>query len=103
MKVPCLLTTKLLSAPSIGAPVRPRVIINAAMSVDGKIALPDGQAIRLSNDEDLQRVHQLRAQVDAIVVGIGTVLMDDPKLTVKRELASGRNPLRVVVDSDGRT
>ncbi len=103
MKVPCLLTTKLLSAPSLGAPVRPRVIINAAMSVDGKIALPDGQAIRLSNDEDLQRVHQLRAQVDAIVVGIGTVLMDDPKLTVKRELASGRNPLRVVVDSDGRT
>lgn len=73
------------------------------MSVDGKIALADGKAVRLSNEEDLRRVHRLRATVDAILVGIGTVLKDDPKLTVKPEFASGRNPLRVVVDSDGRT
>jgi len=83
--------------------VRPRVIINAAMSVDGKIALPDGKAVRLSNDEDLRRVHSLRAAVDAILVGIGTVLMDDPKLTVKSEYAKGRSPLRIVLDSDGKT
>ena len=84
-------------------PVRPRVIINAAMSVDGKIALSDGKAVRLSNEEDLGRVHRLRAEADAILVGVGTVLMDDPKLTVKAEYAKGRNPLRVVLDSDGKT
>ena len=84
-------------------PVRPHVIINAAMSVDGKIALSDGKAVRLSNEEDLGRVHRLRAEADAILVGVGTVLMDDPKLTVKAEYAKGRNPLRVVLDSDGKT
>ncbi len=73
------------------------------MSVDGKIALADGRGVRISNDEDLRRVHGLRAQADAILVGVGTVLKDDPKLTVKPELAAGRNPLRVVVDSDGKT
>jgi len=83
--------------------VRPRVIINAAMSVDGKIALPDGRGVRLSNEEDLARVHRLRAEADAVLVGVGTVLMDDPKLTVKPEYAQGRNPLRVVLDSDGKT
>src|SRR2546430_5282518 len=81
-------------------PVRPHVIINAAMSVDGKIALSDGKAVRLSNEEDLRRVHRLRAEADAILVGVGTVLMDDPKLTVKAKYAKGRNPLRVVLDSD---
>lgn len=83
--------------------VRPRVIINAAMSVDGKIALADGRGVRISNEEDLRRVHQLRASVDAVLVGVGTVLKDDPKLTVKSEYARGRNPLRVILDSDGRT
>src|SRR5437899_5764900 len=82
--------------------VRPRVIINAAMSIDGKIALSDGKGVRLSNEEDLRRVHRLRASVDAILVGVGTVLKDDPKLTVKSEYAKGRNPLRVVLDSDGK-
>ena len=82
--------------------VRPRVIINAAMSIDGKIALSDGTGVRLSNEQDLRRVHRLRASVDAILVGVGTVLKDDPKLTVKSEYAKGRNPLRVVLDSDGK-
>ncbi len=81
----------------------PHVTINAAMSVDGKIALADGRGVRISNEEDLRRVHGLRAQVDAILVGVGTILKDDPKLTVKQELARGPNPLRVVLDSDGRT
>src|SRR5437879_9252156 len=82
--------------------VRPRVIINAAMSIDGKIALSDGTGVRLSNEQDLRRVHRLRASVDAILVGVGTVRKDDPKLTVKSEYAKGRNPLRVVLDSDGK-
>ena len=83
--------------------MRPRVIINAAMSADGKIALSDGRGVRLSNEEDTRRVHRLRSQVDAILVGVGTVLMDDPNLTIKRQYAQGRNPLRVVLDSDGKT
>jgi 2,5-diamino-6-(ribosylamino)-4(3H)-pyrimidinone 5'-phosphate reductase len=92
-----------LFTPTFRSAVRPRVIINAAMSVDGKIALSDGRGVRLSNEEDTRRVHRLRAKVDAILVGIGTVLKDDPKLTVKPEYARGRNPLRVVLDSDGKT
>lgn len=83
--------------------MRPRVIVNVAMSADGKIALPNRRGVRISNDEDLRRVHALRAASDAVLVGIGTVLMDDPKLTVKPELARGKNPLRVVLDSDGST
>ena len=83
--------------------VRPHVVINAAMSVDGKIALSGGKPVRLSNEEDLRRVHALRAKADAVLVGIGTVLKDDPKLTVKAEYVKGRNPLRIVLDSRGRT
>jgi len=81
--------------------VRPHVIVNAAMSADGKIALPSREGVRISNDDDLKRVHELRAACDAILVGVGTVLMDDPNLTVKKEFARGPNPLRVVLDSDG--
>src|SRR3989442_11273371 len=94
---------KVVIRPAHRMGVRPRVIINAAMSVDGKIALSDGKTVRLSNEEDLRRVHRLRAEADAILVGVGTVLMDDPKLTVKAESAKGRNPLRIVLDSDGKT
>ncbi|HYS74281.1 MAG TPA: 2,5-diamino-6-(ribosylamino)-4(3H)-pyrimidinone 5'-phosphate reductase [Thermoplasmata archaeon] len=83
--------------------MRPRVIVNAAMSVDGKIALRDGQRARLSNEDDVQRVLGLRGRVDAILVGVGTVLKDDPKLTVKAETATDRRPVRIVLDSDGRT
>ena len=73
------------------------------MSVDGKIALPSRKQTRISDEEDLRRVHQLRATCDAVLVGVGTILADDPKLTVKPEYATGRNPLRVVLDSEGRT
>jgi len=83
--------------------VRPRVVINAAMSLDGKIALADGRGVRISNEDDVRRVQGLRSQIDAILVGVGTVLKDDPKLTVKPEYAKGRKPLRVVLDSDGKT
>ena len=83
--------------------MRPQVIVNFAMSADGKIALPTRKQTRISDEEDLRRVHQLRATCDAVLVGVGTILADDPKLTVKPEYASGRNPLRVVLDSEGRT
>lgn len=83
--------------------MRPRVIVNAAMSLDGKIAFYDGRPAKLSNEEDLARVHRLRAEADAILVGVGTVIKDNPKLTVKPEHVKARNPLRVVLDSDGKT
>lgn len=79
-----------------------RVIVNAAMSADGKIALRGNQPLPLSDAEDLRRVHELRARCDAILVGIGTVLADDPQLTV-RHATTARNPVRVVLDSRGRT
>ncbi len=83
--------------------MRPRVIVNVAMSADGKIALPNRRGVRISNEDDIRRVHALRASCDAVLVGIGTVLMDDPKLTLKPEYAHGKNPLRIVLDSDGST
>lgn len=76
-----------------------KVIINSAMTVDGKIATVSGDS-KISSKEDLVRVHKLRASVDAIVVGISTILADDPRLTVR--LVRGKNPTRVIVDSRGR-
>ncbi|MEM2212015.1 MAG: 2,5-diamino-6-(ribosylamino)-4(3H)-pyrimidinone 5'-phosphate reductase [Candidatus Nezhaarchaeales archaeon] len=78
---------------------RPYVILSAAMTLDGKIATKTRDS-KISCIEDLKRVHKLRASVDAIMVGIGTVLIDDPKLLVK--YYEGRNPIRVVVDSKAR-
>jgi 2,5-diamino-6-(ribosylamino)-4(3H)-pyrimidinone 5'-phosphate reductase len=69
------------------------------MTVDGKIATASGDS-RISSKQDLVRVHKLRASVDAIVVGISTILADDPRLTVR--LVRGKNPIRVIVDSKGR-
>ncbi|MDP9462319.1 MAG: dihydrofolate reductase family protein, partial [Thermoproteota archaeon] len=76
-----------------------RVIINSAMTVDGKIATSSGDS-KISSRKDLVRVHKLRASVDAIVVGISTILADNPRLTVR--LVKGKNPARVIVDSRGR-
>jgi len=76
-----------------------KVIMNGAMTVDGKIATASGDS-KISSNEDLVRVHRLRASVDAIVVGISTILADDPQLTVR--LVKGKNPTRVIVDSRGR-
>lgn len=84
--------------------LRPYTIINCAASVDGKIALPSRRQTRISNDEDIARVHRLRNECDAILVGVGTILVDNPKLTVKEKyVAEVSNPLRVVLDSKGRT
>lgn len=78
-----------------------RVIVNAAMSADGKIALRGAGTLALSDEMDLQRVHQLRAKVDAVCVGIGTVLNDDPQLTSRMGSAT-KQPTRVVLDSKAR-
>ncbi len=79
------------------------VILNAAMTLDGKIATASGSS-NISGEEDLKRVHEIRRDCDAIMVGIGTVLADDPRLTVHKIDANPEdNPLRVVVDSRCRT
>lgn len=81
-----------------------KVIINCAMSADGKIALRTRKQTKISNEEDRKRVHKLRNSSDAILVGIETVLSDDPKLTVNGKYVSKpKHPIRIVLDSDGRT
>jgi 2,5-diamino-6-(ribosylamino)-4(3H)-pyrimidinone 5'-phosphate reductase len=79
---------------------RPYVILNAAMTLDGKIATVAGDSM-ISCEADLDRIHKLRAEVDAVMIGVGTVLADDPSLTVRR--ARGKNPIRIIVDSEART
>jgi 2,5-diamino-6-(ribosylamino)-4(3H)-pyrimidinone 5'-phosphate reductase len=85
---------------------RPEVWVNYATSEDGRIAYAGGRRARLSSPEDLRRVQQLRADSDAILVGVGTVVLDDPSLRVHWDLlgkAEGPSPARVVVDATGRT
>lgn len=83
--------------------MKPYVILNSAMTLDGKIATRTGSS-EISGPEDLLRVHGLRKELDSIMVGINTVLEDDPRLTVHK-VPSERsdNPLRVVTDSRART
>ncbi len=83
--------------------MKPYVILNSAMTLDGKIATRTGSS-EISGPEDFLRVHQLRKELDAIMVGINTVLEDDPRLTVhKLSSEESDNPLRVVTDSRART
>jgi len=82
---------------------RPHVIINCAMSADGKIALPSRKQVRISCNEDIKRMYNLRNEVDAVLVGIGTILSDDPKLTIKEKYVKNpKQPLRVILDSSCR-
>ncbi|MDH7593655.1 MAG: 2,5-diamino-6-(ribosylamino)-4(3H)-pyrimidinone 5'-phosphate reductase [Methanomicrobiales archaeon] len=91
--------------------MRPYVYVNVAMSADGKISTTARKQVRISGKEDFQRVDRLRAESDGIMVGIGTVLSDNPSLTIKsdelkkRRLHEGKdeNPVRIVVDSHART
>ncbi|MGP8077551.1 MAG: RibD family protein [Thermoplasmata archaeon] len=85
---------------------RPEVWVNCAASADGRIAFAAGARARLSSAEDLRRVQELRAAVDGILVGVGTVILDDPSLRVHWDLLGrtpGPEPMRIVVDGSGRT
>ena len=77
------------------------VILNAAMSVDGKIATRSGDS-SISSIVDLKRVHRLRTTVDAIMIGIQTVLTDDPMLDVRFAKTKKKNPARIIIDSTAR-
>ncbi|HET6454729.1 MAG TPA: 2,5-diamino-6-(ribosylamino)-4(3H)-pyrimidinone 5'-phosphate reductase, partial [Armatimonadota bacterium] len=86
----------------------PFVLWKTAMTLDGKIATRTGDSRWVTGEKARRHVHKLRAQSDAIMVGVGTVIADDPQLTVRegargREGERAKNPIRVVVDSQGRT
>jgi diaminohydroxyphosphoribosylaminopyrimidine deaminase / 5-amino-6-(5-phosphoribosylamino)uracil reductase len=80
---------------------RPLVIFKTAMSLDGKVATQTGDSKWISNERSRQLVHRWRADVDAICIGIGTALADDPLLTARTEDVT-RQPTRVVFDSEAR-
>lgn len=77
------------------------VILNASISLDGKIATKSGES-RISSQVDLKRVHKLRASVDAILVGISTVIKDNPMLDVRYGAQYTKSPTRVILDSLAR-
>ncbi|MBX0294530.1 2,5-diamino-6-(ribosylamino)-4(3H)-pyrimidinone 5'-phosphate reductase [Haloarcula nitratireducens] len=87
------------------------VVVNAAMSADGKLSSRRREQLAVSGPDDFDRVDELRAESDAVMVGVGTILADDPSLTVKDadrrearvERGDSENPARVVADSRIRT
>jgi diaminohydroxyphosphoribosylaminopyrimidine deaminase/5-amino-6-(5-phosphoribosylamino)uracil reductase len=80
---------------------RPLVVLKSAMTLDGKVATRTGDSQWISGEASRARAHRWRAESDAVAVGIGTALMDDPQLTARVE-GVARQPRRVVFDSEGR-
>lgn len=78
----------------------PFIIMKAAMSLDGKIATKTGESKWITGDKSRVQVHKLRNEVTGIMVGVNTVIIDDPELTCRIE--GGKNPIRIIVDSSLR-
>src|SRR3954468_5961823 len=83
-----------------GTPERPFVVAQIGQSPDGRVATASGDSKYINGTCALDHLHRLRAHVDAVVVGVGTVIADNPMLTVRR--GPGRNPARVFIDPRGR-
>lgn len=82
---------------------RPFVISKFAMTLDGKIATYNGHSQWITGEEARQDVHELRNEVDAILIGIGTVLKDNPALTTRLKGRTGKNPTRIILDRQLKT
>ena len=82
---------------------RPLVVMKTAMSMDGKIATAGGESKWITGAESRVRVHRLRDRYDAILVGVGTVLADNPSLTTRLPEGGGKDPVRLVLDTGART
>ena len=80
----------------------PFCIMKTAMTLDGKIATSSGDSKWISNEKSRLYVHELRHKITGIMVGIGTVLKDDPELTTRREDKISINPIRIIIDSKAR-
>ncbi len=85
----------------LGVNMKPIVFIKAAMSLDGKIATKTGESQWISNVQSREYVHQLRAEYDAICVGVQTVILDNPRLTI-RQNGHETSHIRMVLDTKGR-
>lgn len=92
--------SRALFGPLVAAPGAPFAIGQLGQSLDGRIATPTGHSHYVNGRPAIVHLHRLRALVDAVVVGVGTVVADDPALTVRH--VEGDNPARVVVDPRGR-
>jgi len=82
---------------------RPLVTLKLAATLDGRVAAADGSSHWITGRTARRDVHRLRAWADAVLVGSGTIVADDPSLTCRLKGYAGRQPLRVVLDSSGRT
>ncbi len=78
----------------------PFVIGQLGQSLDGRIATPTGMSKYINGEEALCHLHRIRAEVDAVIVGVGTAIADNPQLTTRN--VEGANPVRVVIDPHGR-
>lgn len=90
--------------------MKPYIIINSAMSLDGKIATKERKQLKISCNKDFLRVDKMKSKVDAIMVGINTVISDNPSLTIKSEINKKKrikyknmeNPIRIIIDSKAK-
>lgn len=79
----------------------PFVIGQLGQSLDGRIATPTGHSKYINGTEALRHLHLIRSMVDAVIVGVGTAIADDPQLTTRH--VEGPNPARIIIDPKGRT
>ena len=99
---PQTLATTPVDVGELLGPVRPRhdrpyLVVKYAQSLDGRIATSDGDSRWISSEAERMMSHSMRAHCDAVMVGIGTVINDDPRLTVR--LVPGSSPIRIILDS----